>query len=388
MIEAQLQAELQKDSIAANSAAPKFQRADELKAQIDRLQARYTQIDDRIDNLELESNSPGTAHLFSAAMMPLEPESSKVKLIAPFLLPFIFLIGLVAAVIVDYLDPHVYTTEDLEGVLGFSPIGSLFADKEVTQLIFDEGVLRLAAAVDHATRVAGVRTFVLTATDKNGPTASLLENLAHALAGLGRKVITIDASGNTNPVAYASVELNEGTLTSRQIAGSPAQQSIIRSAPPSSGVSAQSLSSRVAPLPSFVSDAFQKLTNDYEIVLIDTAPLLCSAETEYLARCADVTILVATAAKTTKAKLARAARLLERIDVPGVAAIISDVSLARVNSSTRNDVREFEARTDAENLRWKPKFTPFVVGTTYASEDAEQQGTSQGASEEPVAGLG
>jgi capsular polysaccharide biosynthesis protein/cellulose biosynthesis protein BcsQ len=393
LVEASLQNELQKDSAMANSAAPRFQRADQLKAEIDRLQARYTQVDDRIDNLELESSSPGTAHLFSAAMTPIEPEPSKVKMLAPFLVPFIFLIGLCAAMTVDYLDPRVYTTEDLEGVLGFAPIGSLFADKDVTQLVYDEGVLRLAAAIDHSTRVAGVRTFVMTATDDKGQTSPVLENLAHALAGLGRKVITIDASGNANPVAYASVELNDGSLASRHLAVSPPQPSMVRPTPQGSAVSAQSLPSRIAPLPSFVSDAFQKLTNDYEIVLIDTAPLTCSAETEYLARCADVTILVATAAKTTKARLARAARLLERIDVPGVAAIISEVSLLRVNKTTRNDVREFEARTDASNLRWKPKFTPFVVGAAYCKEDAEQPGqTAQppqpAGSEEPVAGLG
>ena len=384
MIEAGLQGELQKDEAAANFAAPNFQRANELKADIDRLQARYMQVDDRIDNLELESSSPGSAHLFSAAMPPLAPEPNKVKMLAPLLVPVALLMGLAAALLVDYLDPHLYTSEDIEGVLGFSPIGSLFADKDVTQLVFDEYVLRLAAAVDHATRVAGVRTFVLTATDDDGETSSILENLAHALAGLGRKVITIDASGNANPVAYASTELNDvNQPSSRRSAASPLPQSMIRPGPQSPAVSAQSLPFRVAPLPSFVSDAFQKLTNDYEIVLIDTAPLLCSAETEYLARCADATILVTTASKTTKATLARAARLLERIDVPGVAAIINMVSLVRVNRSVRNDVHDFEARTDAMNIRWRPKFTPFVVGSSCFNEGAEQT-----PSEEPVAGLG
>jgi hypothetical protein len=185
-------------------------------------------------------------------------------------------------------------------------------------------------------------------------------------------------------VAYASVELNEGNLAPNQLAVS--QQAMLRPNPPSSTVSAQPLTSRVAPLPSFVSDAFQKLTNDYEIVLIDAAPLLHSAETEYLARCADVTVLVATAAKTTKSMLSRAARVLERIDVPGVAAIINEVSLVRVNSSIRNDVREFEARADASNMRWKPKFTPFVVSSPAYNEDAAEQ--QHGVSDEPIAGLG
>jgi capsular polysaccharide biosynthesis protein len=391
MVEAQLQHELQRGAAAATSAAPRIQRADELKAGIDRLQAQYTQVDDRIEELELESNSPGAAHLFSAAMTPFAPEPNKAKIFAPFLIPFILLTGVLAAMVVDSIDPHIYTREDVETVLGFSPIGSLFADKEVTQLVFDEGVLRLAAAVDHATRVAGTRTFVLTATDKHGQTAPILENLAHALAGLGRKVITIDASGNDKPVAYASVEMNNGNIASRNLVNSP-HHSIMRPNPQSSVVSTQALPSMIAPLPSFVSDAFQKLTDDYEIVLINTAPILCSAETEYLARCADVTILVATASKTTKNQLLRAARQLERIDVPGVAAVVSEVSMLRVNSAVKNDVQEFEARINAANLRWKPKFKPFVVDDAYCNEDAEQahENAERAASsaEEPVAGLG
>ena len=391
MIEAQLQHELQTNLAAASSAATRFQRADELKAEIDRLHAQYTEVDNRIEELQLESNSPGAAHLFSAAMTPFAPDPNKVKLFAPLLIPFILLTGVLAAMAVDHLDPHIYTKEDLESVLGFSPIGTLFADKEVTQLVFDEGVLRLAAAVDHSTRVAGTRTFVLTATDKHGQTATILENLARALAGLGRKVITIDASGNDKPVAYASVEMNNGNIASRNLVNSPEHHSIMWPNPQTSVVATQALPSRIAPLPSFVSDAFQKLTNDYEIVLINTAPILCSAETEYLARCADVTILVATASKTTRNQLVRAAGQLERIDVPGVATVVSEVSMLRVNSSVKNDVQEFEARINAANLRWKPKFKPFVVGDTYCedadqvNEDAEQATSS---AEEPVAGLG
>jgi hypothetical protein len=186
-------------------------------------------------------------------------------------------------------------------------------------------------------------------------------------------------------VAYASAELSDGNLASHNLAVSSAQQSILRPNPQSSAVSAQSLSSRIAPLPSFISDAFQKLTNDYEIVLIDTAPILSSAETEYLARCVDVTILVATASRTKKNQIFRAACLLERIDVPGVAAIINEVSRLRVHSSVEKDIRESEARINAANLRWKPKFTPFVVGGSYCNENAQQDAS---AAEEPVAGLG
>jgi Mrp family chromosome partitioning ATPase len=211
----------------------------------------------------------------------------------------------------------------------------------------------------------------------------MMENVARCLAGLGRRVITIDASGNDNPVVYASVEMNSGSVASPTLVSSLTQQPKTQPIVQNSAASTQPLPSSIAPLPSFVSDAFHKLTKEYEIVLINTAPLLCSAETEYLSRCADVTILVATASRTKKDRLHRAARVLERIDVPGVAAILSEVSLRRANGSLRNDVQDFESRGNTTSLRWKSKFTPFVVGGAYCNEKAERAPTT---AEESVAG--
>jgi Mrp family chromosome partitioning ATPase len=78
---------------------------------------------------------------------------------------------------------------------------------------------------------------------------------------------------------------------------------------------------------------------------------LISAETEYLARFADVTILIAEAGKTTKAQLVRAARLLERVQIPGMAAVINKIAYKRTNRATREDVSAFEARME-QNVKW------------------------------------
>jgi Mrp family chromosome partitioning ATPase len=119
--------------------------------------------------------------------------------------------------------------------------------------------------------------------------------------------------------------------------------------------------------------AFQDLTNEYDIVLIDATPLLISAETEYLARYADVTVLVVESGRTTKGSLKRAARLLERLNATGVAAVINKVGLVRAEDAVKEDLREFEARIQKMNLRWKPvtqqTSTPFGGQVGAAKED-------------------
>ena len=210
----------------------------------------------------------------------------------------------------------------------------LLDDREVTQLVYDECALRLAAGIDHAAHSAGVRTFVVTGVTAGAGTTTIVGHLGSTLAKLGRKTLTIDASGNTNPVAYATVNLTEASPSSDLPAASRLR-SVDRARRLQSTVVTQPLNSKVTPLAtSFMAKAFQELTNEYDIVLIDAAPILTSAETEYLARFADVTILVGESAKTKKAELKRSARLLERLNVGGVAVIINKVGLLRAEKTS------------------------------------------------------
>jgi MinD-like ATPase involved in chromosome partitioning or flagellar assembly len=234
----------------------------------------------------------------------------------------------------------------------------LFDDREVTQIAFDECALRLAAGVDHAARLAGARTFVITGVNIGAGTTSIIENLGSMLAKLGRKTIVIDPAGNSEPVAFVTfgtdlqkrpVHFPDEVAGPGAAGGSSTELQRVR---PGS----QSLPARIDPVHGFVFESFQKLTADYDIVLIDAAPLLLSAETEYLARMADVTVLVSEAGKTKKAWLTRAARLLERLGVAGAAAIVNKVHPARAEDALKHDLREFELRSDRVNLQdwWKP----------------------------------
>jgi succinoglycan biosynthesis transport protein ExoP len=355
MIESRLQGDLMRGTSKANQAAPRIQRAEAIEAELERLQARYAAVDDRISNLELESSSPGSVHLFSPAMTPLGPERSKILLLVIGIFPFSVVLGILTAIALDLLDPHIYTASDVEAVLGFAPIGMLFDDREVTQIVFDECALRLAAGVDHAARMAGARTFVFTGVNSGAGTTSIIENLGSMLAKLGRKTLVIDPSGNNEPVAFVTF----GTDLQRRPVSFPEE------GPGTSGPSTelqtvksgnQSLPSRIAPLNSFVFESFKALSAGYDIVLIDAAPIMISAETEYLARMADVTVLVSEAGKTKKAWLTRAARLLERLGVAGAAAVVNKVHPARAEEALKHDLREFELRSDRVNLQewWRP----------------------------------
>ena len=197
-------------------------------------------------------------------------------------------------------------------------------------------------------------------------TTSIVENLGGTLAKLGQKTLTIDSSGVTPPVAYVTLNLEQSAHRAVGGAHVRRQEADVRS----TAVIAQPFSPKLPPLRNIMDQSFKDLTIDFDIVLVDASPILISAETEYLARFADVTILIAEAGKTTKVQLTRAARLLERLQIPGMAVIINKISYRWANRATREDLSAFEARMEGGNPKWNPSWNS--EGTAAGHDDPER----------------
>ncbi len=90
-----------------------------------------------------------------------------------------------------------------------------------------------------------------------------------------------------------------------------------------------------------VTRTFHEIHGDYDILLLDCQPLFVSADTEYLARTSDATLLIVESGMVLKQDLLRAARLLERLPVPSVAVMLNQLKLARAGADLREDLREF-----------------------------------------------
>ena len=102
----------------------------------------------------LKASHPARFICFRLARVPMGPLPSITRLILPLLLPFAALIAIGSVVLIDFFDRHIHNGIDVEQILGFSPIGSLFHDQDVSMQIFDEGTLRVAGGIDQAARTA------------------------------------------------------------------------------------------------------------------------------------------------------------------------------------------------------------------------------------------
>jgi hypothetical protein len=90
-------------------------------------------------------------------------------------------------------------------------------------------------------------------------------------------------------------------------------------------------------------------TREEGLVLTDTAPLLISAETEYLARFVDCAIVVLESGVTTRAQLRAAANALQRLDAASVGFVLNRVGLKNADPAFRHSVRDLEKHLRAQN---------------------------------------
>lgn len=340
-VEQKVEGQLLAQTHMATSAAPKFQQAKEVGKDIQRLQDSYSAVASRIRDLELESSSPGTIHLSSPAMVPLMPGKNRTLLYALGALIVSFLAGIVAALLADALDPYVYTSADVEHVIGFPPIGVLLDHDDFSSEASGQYLLRLAGGIQHARNSAGARTFLFTATAAESGTTTVVEKLGRQLRNLGLNTLTVAATNIDGKIAYAR---NENPIT-------PSEPGAARYSDRPRRVGASDLAVQANGTPTignpiysgtFVSQILNEVKDDYDVVLIDASPILISADTEYLARVADGTVLIVQSGRTTRAQLNRAATVLERLDVPGVAVTLNRVSRDHVDPALVRDVEEFQ----------------------------------------------
>jgi hypothetical protein len=353
-MEARLNGELAQATRAAAGATPKLQRASDLANDITRLQNRFSIVDEQLQNQILEDNAPGTAHLVVAAVAPQHPAVAGVIRNAMVLfLGFVFL-GLAAAVIAQKMDPKVYVASDVEQLLGFAPMAQLPDFAEVSDEVADEHLLRLAAGIEYASKEGGMRNCIFTGAAPEAGATTVATRVRDMLEVMGRRTtLIVNAPGTAAP--SASLDTRD-SLAHEQ--AHPAARS-------------------TALLQQVVEETE---SGDKSLVLTDAAPLLVSAETEYLVRFADCTIVVVESGVTTRAQVRAAASRLQRLNVAAVGFVLNRVRLAKADPAFRHSVEEVERhlRTQSRFAARQPLGSRLVTAET-VSASAELAATAESA---------
>ena len=322
-VEARLTSQLQRQTAIATAATPKLQRAATLAGDIKRLQSHFAEVDGAISALELEHGSSGLVHLLLHATLPLSPVASKKIFLFAGALPCGILFGLLAAFLKHKMDPKVYIGADVASVLSFPAMAVLPKPEAVDAKVLDEFMLRLVAGIDQAHCLSGARTYVFTAASSDTDIADLVASLALKMDRLGYRTMTLKASDVLQNLSLGSEEkpnlwdethrVKETRLT--QISGE-----------------------------SFVVENLERLKQNVDILFIEALPFLSSAEAEFAARLADVTLIVAESAQTTRRELTSSLALARRLSVQGLATVLNGVDLRHADDEFLAFVSNVEGR--------------------------------------------
>ena len=321
-VEARLNGQLGQLTAEAGTAGPRLQRSNELATDIQRLQNRFAVVDEQFRNLALENSAPGAVYLSAAAVAPPGATRGLVLRNAFVVLLGGLLLGLGAALVAHNLDQRIYIAADVERVLGFSPMAQLPDFVEVGTGVEEEYMLRLAAALEHAYQQGALKSCIFTGVAPGAGATTVATRVTGMLEAMGRSTVLVDASASPG------------------------------AAPPHDGASEGNGTEIVPALRGSRSTALlQQMAEEAgedTIVLSDTAPLLVSGETEYLARFVDSAIVVIESGVTTRTQLRDVAHTLQRLDVSAVGFVLNRISLKKATSSFRDSVRAVDVHLSGQ----------------------------------------
>ena len=329
-VEEKLNSQLAQLAGTAVGATPKMQRAGDLATNITRLQNRFTAVDDELHNMLLENNAPGAAFLSAAAIAPTHPAWGGVlRKTVPLALGGVFA-GLILAIVLHRLDGRIWVASDVERELGYGPMVQLPDLEEVSPAVAEEHFFRLSATLEHAHQQGSLRSCVFTGAGQSVGVSMLAGQVRKTLAAMGRNAMMVDTSSMPQASSAAEAIDESGSKSLALQRGNRSSALLQR-----------------------FSDESEEKTD--ELILTDTAPLLYSAETEYLARFVDAVVVVVESGVTTRRQLRSVAGSLQKLEVKAAGFVLNRIRLNKADPLFRQMIEEMERRQKTQAYRAKEK---------------------------------
>jgi capsular exopolysaccharide synthesis family protein len=314
----------------------------ELQRKADASKAVYEAFLNRTKQVSAEEGiQQPDARVSSPAQAPLEPTSPNIKLNLALGFVLAVLGGLAVVLLLENLDGGLRTSSDIESKLQMPSLGAIPQLMRTTEAqrrhyvvekpfsSFAESFRSLKTSLMFSRTDREIRLVaVSSALPGEGKTLTTL-SFGRSIAQSGTKVLIIDADLRRRMLTAATditvpvglVEVLEGKAT--------LESAIVKDE--LSGAYMLLLSDTPAPTADLLSGPalaalFERLKLDYEMIIIDTAPVLAVAETRAVAALADATLFLVRWSKTPKQAASAALDLL--INAGG---FVAGVCLTQVN---------------------------------------------------------
>ncbi len=299
---------------------------------------RRAKIKSRLDFFEMEAQSPSYVRIALPASV-VDPQGASNLLRNLGLVAVItILLALCVPLLLELRDERIHTTQDVEAVLGFAPaIWIPERKKESQRLLAADQIRRFALALDRDQSYGRARLVLFTEVKPSRGVDEMLEDIAQALAGFGRRVLVVDAMAPARPRPASSY-------------ATPGFLGLL------AGKGLQVLSRNGWDYLEYGNPLLEKghslsgwngilraAAQDYDMVLIKAGPILVSPDAEHMASSADLVVLVVEAETQTRGEVHRAGDVLAAIQPSAVGTILNNAKVFRGHGYYRELVRERKA---------------------------------------------
>lgn len=342
------------------------QRADAVQGVFDRLVERYYEAQ------IAEGVEAGDVAVVDAAAVPLRPDPSGLTFNLAIALLGGLVVGTLGALALDQFDSRVRWTRDTQSAAGLRVVGAVprihsgrGSSKALTvgMEAFRGIRTNLRFAVPEQPRLLAVSS---AAPGEGKTTVSI--NLALSMAEEGKQVLVVDA------------DLRRGCL--HEVLGVPRSPGLVEAMAGQAALADVCHRSSVHPSLDVVprgahqdqrsqflageefSNVLGELRARYDIVLVDTPPILAVADASVVANAVEGTLVVVRANRTDEEALENAVEQLRRVNAPLVGVILNDVDLRAVGYSEYYESYHLEEDGDRKGVRRKEHGKRFLVGST------------------------
>jgi len=311
-----LSAELDKQKSSWESTFDRARILDKELAAIGQKRQLCDAVRNRLEQKRMERNVPGSIEVLARAVVPAVPARDRRVVLTLLSLMIGLGAGLGAAFLRAGGDSSIYQVEEFRQTtpapfLGQLPQVETKADQTpLDDPVLNEGIRMVRTSLLQQLQERGGNVVLVTSAEPGVGKTTVAAMLARSLARCGKRALLVDADLR-NPTVADQMGVGGGAGLAEALAGQVDDAEAIRetSNPGLSVLSGGRAGQRIDPeliTNGSFAEAIDRWRREYDVVLLDSPPVLPVADTRILARHADGTILVVWAERTRRSELLEA----------------------------------------------------------------------------------
>lgn len=321
-----------------------YYEAATVRADVERLNRQLGALEDRLDAMRLEAQTPGFVTLVTAARQPDKPIRRPIAtLIVAFIGMAIFLAFAIPTAL-DVLDHRIQSPIDVEPVIDARPLGWVLERSPRSDKFVDDQLRRIALSLERQRRIHQRGQIAVISLRPGGGTTQLVLDLARELRAIGSRTIVVEANALHPDGRYQAPKGHPGLVGA--LGGQIRIEEVIL--PPRGFLTyriplGSTEGEPLIPNSRNLRQVFNHLSSNHDMVLIDSPPLFLSSDAELIASCAQGVILVVEAGKVVSGEVKRAMDIVREIGPLMIEVVVNRVRDFRGHGYYSELVEQYES---------------------------------------------